>query len=104
MHPAVLILAAASADPTTAEMLECIRREVPRIERIEENLESVARIVVNVVCADTLRRQANEFATRATTATATEPLARGYEFRAVQMAIEAREARLGVATGAAASR
>lgn len=102
---AALILVAASAPIADAsdDMMACVRRESPRIERIEQSLESVARIVVNVVCVEPLRRLANTLngspiAGRSTgqVAQGQETIARGYEFRAMQSAIEAREARLGL--------
>lgn len=95
MHLALLLVAAATvgageqADP----MLDCIKREAPRIERLDQSLESVGRIVVNVACAEALRRVADQIIGPQRVAIP-DSLVRGYEFRAVQAAIEAREQRL----------
>lgn len=91
---ALLVAAAAPPDDLTSAMLLCLLREVPRIEKIETNLESVARIAVNVMCNEPLRAQANATAGAAGSADrARETIARGYEYRATLLAVEAREAR-----------
>ena len=78
----------------------CIDREAPRIEKLQDDLESVGRIVVNIICFEPLRQlklalinpPPGEVRDPRYNETIVD-LVKGYEAHAVAVAIEAREAR-----------
>jgi hypothetical protein len=91
---ALVLIAAVAGLPDEAklmsEMNACVDRSARRVERLQDDLESVARIVVNVACLEPLTQL-----TRRVPRGEVPDLIRLYEVAAILAALRAREERLG---------